>query len=122
MQEINQAQEFLCFLVIGIIVSFIFDIFRSKRLVFKTPDLLTYFEDIIFLLISTFIILFGILTFSGGTLRFYILFSFFLGIVIYSLTISKLCVIIIKSILEILYKIIYFILNFFKKLGKIFLL
>ena len=52
MQVLNQGQEFLCFFVVGVIICFTFDLFRSSRYVFKTPDLITHIEDILFLLIS----------------------------------------------------------------------
>ena len=125
MQNISQTQEFICFCLIGIIISFIFDIFRSIRKNFKTTDLITYIEDIIFLIIATVILMFGVLEISNGILRFYIFLGTCLGIIIYSLTFSKFCIIIIDSILIFCKKIIEFVKNiiknlvfFFKKLGK----
>lgn len=125
MQNISQTQEFLYFCLIGIVISFIFDIFRSIRKNFKTTDCITYIEDIIFLVISTIILMLGVLEISNGILRFYILLGIFLGIIIYSLTFSKFCIIIIDSILVFCKKAIEFLRNiiknlvfFFKKLGK----
>lgn len=125
MQNISQTQEFLYFCLIGIVISFIFDIFRSVRKNFKTADCVTYIEDIIFLVISTIILMFGVLEISNGILRFYIFLGTFLGIIIYSLTFSKFCIIIIDSILVFCKKAIEFLRNiiknlvfFFKKLGK----
>ena len=107
MQVLNQGQEFLCFFVVGVIICFIFDLFRSSRYVFKTPDLITHIEDILFLLISATIIIASILFISSGILRFYIILAISMGILTYSLTISKLCVIIFSSI----FKAIKFVVN-----------
>lgn len=107
MQVLNQGQEFLCFFVVGVIICFIFDLFRSSRYVFKTTDLITHIEDILFLLISATIIIASILFISSGILRFYIILAISMGILTYSLTISKLCVIIFSSI----FKAIKFVVN-----------
>lgn len=107
MQILNQGQEFLCFFVVGVIICFLFDLFRSSRYVFKTSDLITHIEDILFLLISATIIIASILYISSGILRFYIILAISMGILTYSLTISKLCVIIFSSI----FKAIKFVVN-----------
>ena len=107
MQILNQGQEFLFFFVVGVIICFIFDLFRSSRYVFKTSDLITHIEDILFLLISATIIIASILYISSGILRFYIILAISMGILTYSLTISKLCVIIFSSI----FKAIKFVVN-----------
>lgn len=101
MQNLNQGQEFLCYFVLGIILCFIFDIFRSSRYIFKPSDIITHIEDIIFLLICTASIVMAILYVSSGILRFYIILALLLGIIIYSLTISKLCVIMFTNIFKI---------------------
>lgn len=125
MQNISQTQEFIYFCLIGIVISFIFDIFRSIRKNFNTTDNITYVEDILFLVISTIIIMYGVLEISNGILRFYIFLGTLLGITIYTLTFSKFCIIIFDSILVFCKKTIEFIKNiikslvfFFKKLGK----
>ncbi len=125
MQNINQTQEFLYFCLIGVVITFIFDIFRSIRKNFKTSDKLTCVEDIIFLIISTLLIMTGIVKFSNGIIRFYIFLGIFIGITIYSLTISKFCIIILSSIVAFCKKIFILIIKFFekifnfiKKLGK----
>ena len=42
----NQAYLFLIFTINGILIGFLFDIFRILRKSFKTNDLITYIEDI----------------------------------------------------------------------------
>lgn len=107
MEGLNQGQEFLCYIVVGVVVCFIFDIFRSSRYVFKTSDLITHIEDGIFLSLSALIIVSSILFISSGMLRFYIILAIGFGILVYSLTISKVCVIMFKSI----FKAIRFLVN-----------
>lgn len=107
MQNLNQGQEFLCFFLVGVVISFIFDLFRSSRYIFKTPDLITHIEDIVFLFASAIIIVISILYISSGILRFYIILAICMGILTYSLTISKLCVIIFSSI----FKTVKFLIN-----------
>ena len=47
----EQSKIFCIFFIIGLFIGFIFDIFRSIRKSFKTPDFLVAIEDIIFLFI-----------------------------------------------------------------------
>ena len=114
MQNNSQSCEFLYFCLIGIIISLIFDIFRTLRKNFKTPDVITYIEDILFVIISSFIIMLGILKIANGILRFYLFLGLFLGIITYSLTFSKFCIIIINGIVVFCKKMSLFVLTFFK--------
>lgn len=47
-----QLKEVFHFFITGIEISFIFDIFRAKRKVIKTSDVVTYFEDVIYWVIA----------------------------------------------------------------------
>lgn len=114
MEGLNQGQEFLCYCIVGMFLCFIFDIFRSSRYVFKTSDLITYIEDGIFLSLSAVIVVSSILLISKGMLRFYIILAVCLGILVYSLTISKVCVIMFKSI----FKAIRFLVNKIMEMHK----
>ena len=114
MEGLNQGQEFLCYCIVGMFLCFIFDIFRSSRYVFKTSDLITYIEDGIFLSLSAVIVVSSILLISKGMLRFYIILDVCLGILVYSLTISKVCVIMFKSI----FKAIRFLVNKIMEMHK----
>ncbi len=52
MYNLSQEQTFILFIIIGIIIGILLDLFRAIRKVFKTSDTLTLFEDIILILIS----------------------------------------------------------------------
>ena len=57
---INQASLFLIFVINGIIIGLVFDIFRILRKSFKTSDIITTIEDILFWIITGIIILYSI--------------------------------------------------------------
>ena len=59
----SQAYIFLCTVLGGIIVGFVFDLFRVSRKVIKTRNIIVYIEDMVFWLIGS-IIIFGILFIS----------------------------------------------------------
>lgn len=84
-----QLYSLLIFLISGILVGIFFDIFRILRKSFKTSDLVTYIEDIIFWIITGIFLLFVIFKFNNGEIRSYVIIGLILGIVIYMFNISK---------------------------------
>ncbi len=110
---ISQAHVFLIFIINGIIIAFIFDIFRIFRKSFKTPDWVTYIEDIIFWFITCVILAYSIYTYNNGEIRLFIFIGLIIGAILYILTISKyiikFSVKIIRFLKIIFYKIIYYI-------------
>ena len=86
---ISQAQIFFIFIVNGILISFIFDIFRILRKSFKTPDFITYIEDILYWIITCIILAYSIYKFNNGQIRLYMFIGVFIGAILYILTISK---------------------------------
>ena len=85
----NQATLFLIFIVNGIIIGFLFDIFRILRRSFKTSDLITYIEDILFWILTGIIVLYSIFIFNNGEIRFFMFLAIGLGITFYMLTLSS---------------------------------
>lgn len=85
----NQAYLFMMFVVNGILIGFLFDIFRILRKSFKTKDIITYIEDITFWILTGLLTLYFIFYYNNGEIRFYIFLGIILGILIYMLTISK---------------------------------
>lgn len=108
MYNFSQEQIFIFFFIIGIIIGVIFDIFRVLRKSFKTPDIITLAEDIIFLAISGILIIYSTIKLNNGEIRFFLFIAIFLGIFMYSLTISKICVIILYEFVKICKKIFLF--------------
>ena len=101
----NQAYLFIIFILNGFLIGVLFDIFRILRKAFKTKDIITYFEDILFWLISGGIVLYTVLKFNNGELRGFIFIGIIVGVLIYMLIFSKIFI-----------KINLFIINFIKKL------
>ena len=87
--NLEQLTSFGIFIVIGIIISIIFDIFRILRKTFKTIDIITYIEDTLFWLSSGLIILISIFLFNNGELRLYLFIGIIIGILFYMILFSK---------------------------------
>ena len=85
----NQANLFVIFSLVGIIIGLLFDIFRVLRKVFKTKDILTYIEDILFWILTGIIIIYSMYRFCDGELRFFMMVGIMFGSIIYILSISK---------------------------------
>lgn len=104
----NQITTFLIFIAVGMVIANIFDVFRSLRKCMRTNNLLTNIEDIIFALTVGAILIFSLIKFNFGELRFYLFIAVVTGITLYYLFFSK-----------IFMKISTTILNFIKKTIKI---
>ena len=86
----NQTYIFTVFILDGIIIGLLFDIFRILRKSFKTPDIITYCEDFVFWVLTFSVILYSIFKFNNGELRLFIFIGLIVGILIYLLAFSKL--------------------------------
>lgn len=86
---INQAQLFLIFVVNGILIGLLFDIFRILRKSFKTNDFVTYLEDILFWILTGLILLYSIFIFNNGEIRLYMFLGVLLGCTLYMLLFSS---------------------------------
>ena len=88
----NQVYVFAIFILNGFIIGILFDIFRIFRKSFKTPDFITYIEDILFWILSALLLLYSIFKFNNGELRMYIFLGIISGFLVYFLIFSKLFV------------------------------
>ena len=103
---LNQANLFLIFTINGILIGLLFDIFRILRKSFKTSDIITYTEDLIFWILTGLLLLYSIFTFSNGEVGFYMFLAVFCGCLIYMLLFSKYFININVKIITIIKKII----------------
>lgn len=85
----NQCYLFLVYTINGFFIGILFDIFRVLRKSFETNDITTYFEDILFWLLTGLSLLYSIFTFSNGEIRLYMFLGVFLGCLTYMMLISK---------------------------------
>ena len=121
----NQAYLFLIFVINGLLIGFIFDVFRILRISFKTKDFVTYIQDIIFWLITGTIVLYSIFVFNNGEIRFYMFLGIGIGVILYIILFSKYIIKFTVKLIKILKNIIHKFLNiifipitFIKKLLK----
>ncbi|MEI3356280.1 MAG: spore cortex biosynthesis protein YabQ [Clostridia bacterium] len=107
---INQSYLFAIFMINGIIIGILFDIFRILRKIIKTSDMFTYLEDIIFWILTGATILYSAFVFNNGQIRLFMFLAIILGCFIYMILLSskviKINVTIINFIKQILIKIL----------------
>lgn len=119
----NQGYVFLICILSGALIGIFFDIFRIYRKSFKTPDFITYLQDITFWVLTGLFVLYVVFKFNNGELRWYIFLGIILGMILYILIFSKhfikINVIIISFVKKIVIKLFEFVLIpicFLKKL------
>ena len=104
----NQVYLFMVFSIVGVVIGILFDIFRILRKTFKTIDIITYIEDIVFWIITGIIIIFSMYKFCDGELRFFMIIGIVLGTIMYLFTISQFLINISVCILNFIKKMIIF--------------
>lgn len=116
----EQMLSFTVFIIIGVVIGILFDVFRILRKSFKTPDIITYVHDFMFWMLTGILLIYAIHSFNNGNIRIYIFVALVIGLLLYLVNISKYFIYInvklidiIKSILILPFKIIY---NFIKKI------
>lgn len=85
----TQTNLFLIFIVNGFLIGLLFDFFRILRKTFKTNDIMTYIEDILFWILTGCIILYSIFVFNNGEIRLFLFIGIILGILLYMLFLSS---------------------------------
>ena len=106
---VNQANLFLIFAINGVIIGLLFDIFRILRKSFKTSDIITIIEDILFWILTGFIILYSIFVFNNGEIRFFMFIGIFLGVMLYMLLLSRYIIKVSVTIISVVKKVLGFI-------------
>lgn len=121
--NLEQLTNFIYFIITGMLLSIIFDVFRILRRTFKTSDIITNVEDVIFGIVTGIIILTSIFLFNNGELRLYLFIGICFGIIIYMLFISKYFIKLnvaiinfIKRVIILLTKPFIFLLKFIRRL------
>ena len=114
----KELYTFLMFILTGLAIGILFDIFRILRRSFKTKDFITYIEDILFWIFTGIILLYSIFTFNNGELRAFVFIGVLLGIILYILTLSKYLIKICVYTVNIIKKIIIFPIKLLVNLVK----
>ena len=107
----NQAYLFLVFSLTGVAIGILFDFFRILRRTFKTSNIITYIEDVLYWILTGLLILYNIWYFNNGEIRIYMFLGIIMGILIYMCTLSSIIIkistkilLMIKSVLELPFK------------------
>ena len=116
---INQLQLFIIFLVNGILIGVLFDIFRIIRKTFSHKDFVIYVQDTLFWVFTGIILIYSTFIFNDGQFRIFMLVGTIIGFLIYLYTLSKSFIKINIKIISILKKITKKIIDLI--LRKIFL-
>ena len=114
----NQTYLFIVFTIVGIIIGILFDIFRILRKSFKTKDIVTYIEDVLFWILTGIIILFSMYKFSNGELRFFMIIGIIMGTLMYMISFSKYVIKISVFIINIIKTIIVYPIKVIEKILK----
>lgn len=120
----NQVFLSFIFIVNGIVIGLLFDFFRILRKTFKTKDIVTYIQDILFWILTGIILLYSIFTFNNGEIRLFMFLAIMIGISIYMLIFSSYIIKINVTIINLIKNIISKVLNIlfipFKYIYKLF--
>lgn len=111
----EQSTVFLCSILMGSVLSFLYDIFRVTRKEIGHKNFVVMIEDILFWIICTafmFVFLFNI---NSGQVRAFIFLGAAIGCILYYLTLSKLIMKLFSIIIGILRKIIMSVYNIILK-------
>lgn len=107
----QDASYFFATIYGGLMVGFLFDIYRSLKINFKIIKYFSIFFDALFWVITTLIVFITINSVESFQLRYYHFVALFLGFILYYNTISKFVLTIINNIL-------YFLTNLVKNTVK----
>lgn len=92
MWEITVKSQILTFfyaVTLGIILSVLFDFFKTIRISYKHNNIFVFIEDIVFFLISTFLTFMFLMARCNGEFRTYVISAILIGFFIYRITLSK---------------------------------
>lgn len=98
----TQLELFFIFIINGFGIGLLFDFFRILRKTIKTADFITYIEDILFWILTGFIILYSVFKYNDGEIRIFMFLAIIIGILLYLTLISKYLLIISTTIINLI--------------------
>ena len=101
----DQATTFLISVILGVFLSFLFDLFRALNASFKLSKKKIFINDVIYFVISAVITFMCILIINLGEIRTYIIAGEILGFIVYRITLSRFIFIMFVILLNFLRKI-----------------
>lgn len=106
MYAFSQGEIFVIFVIIGLCIGVLFDLFRAIRKIFRVSDFGTYVQDIIFIGLAGIFIINTLILVNNGQIRFYVIIAVLIGMLLYFFTIGRFFFLILQIFLKILKKII----------------
>ena len=106
----EETITFLIFIVMGMVFSVIFDVFRAIRKVKKMKNMTIYFQDILYFLIIGTILLLIIINYMNTELRVYLILAIILGVIIYISTVGNLVMNLLSTLMKLSGKLMEFLL------------
>lgn len=85
----SQVGIFVLYLLAGVVICLLYDIFRALRRTVKTSDFGTYIEDIIFWILVAIFLIYLIFVINSGKIRFFMFAAIGLGGIAYYFTLSN---------------------------------
>lgn len=107
----SQLFLFFVFFVVGVVTALMFDTFRATGKVAFSGMFFFVLKDILFWIITTFLIFFICLKYNDGEIRFFMFLAVVLGALVYFKTVSKYVVAFLCLIIEFVKKIIFLVLK-----------
>ncbi len=95
----DEMQLFLVCFLLGASLAVIYDVFRILRMLFVHWDWLVDVEDLLFWVLTTWCVFKTLFHYNEGVLRGYAFLGMFLGVIVYTLTLSRLLLFLVRSIL-----------------------
>lgn len=105
----SQVYIFLYSILGGILIAFIYDLFRIKRKAVKTAVILISLEDLIFWFIVSIIMFMVVYNSNDGEIRGFIFLGTAIGIILYATLLSRIIINFSLFVLRLIFKILYFI-------------
>lgn len=95
----DEVKLFGICLLLGMILAAIYDLFRISRLLIRHSNLVVDLEDLIYWIITAFLVFQTLFRYNQGALRGYAFLGMVLGVILYALTISRVFLFVIKKLL-----------------------
>lgn len=93
----GEVRLFAICLAIGVFLAFIYDLFRILRILFHHSDFVVDMEDLGFWLLTAWMVFQTLFQYNEGALRAYAFIGMFLGVILYTLTLSRLLLFLVKK-------------------------
>ncbi len=91
--EISLTQQVITFgasVVLGAVLGVVYELFRTVRSLFGGRTVAVFLQDVLFWIVSAFVVYTFFLIFTGGTVRYFVLAGAAVGLIIYLKTVGRL--------------------------------